>query len=192
MKKSTYEEKNRNSSYRIAILDKEGREIDYSAIDQEDIKNSIKNFYEEQGLNLPYFRRRLPTTRRSLTHKFDIVGHEGYLIVGFYEDGRPGELFITMAKEGSTLGGMMDAYGTAISLCLQSGIPLKDLAKKFLHSRFEPNGYTNNPEIPIANSIVDYIFRWLGKKFLTEEEQKEVGILNGGLEEKLEELTKKK
>ncbi|MEI6789025.1 MAG: vitamin B12-dependent ribonucleotide reductase [bacterium] len=111
------------------------------------------------------FRARMPATRRSITHKFQIAGHEGYMTVGLYEDGRPGELFITMAKEGSTVGGIMNAFGTAISLCLQYGVPLHALVSKFSHSRFEPSGYTNNPDIPIAKSLVDYIFRWLDITF---------------------------
>ena len=112
------------------------------------------------------FRRRMPATRQSITHKFDIAGHEGYLTVGIYdEDGAPGELFITMAKEGSTVGGTMDAFGTAISLCLQYGVPIQELCNKFAHSRFEPSGFTKNPDIPVAKSIVDYIFRWLAMTF---------------------------
>ena len=111
------------------------------------------------------FRRRMPHTRQSITHKFEVAGHEGYLTVGIYEDGRPGELFITMAKEGSTVGGMMDSFGTAISLCLQYGVPLSELVKKFAHSRFEPSGFTKNASIPMAKSIVDYIFRWLDQTF---------------------------
>ena len=111
-------------------------------------------------------RRRMPATRRSLTHKFDIAGHEGYLTVGLYDDNSPGELFITMAKEGSTVGGLMDTFGTAISLCLQYGVPLKTLVEKFAHTRFEPSGFTKNPDIPIAKSLTDYIFRWLAHAFL--------------------------
>ena len=111
-------------------------------------------------------RRRMPTTRQSITHKFDISGHEGYLTVGLYDDGQPGELFITMAKEGSTIGGLMDSFGTAISLCLQYGVPVKTLVEKFAHSRFEPSGFTKNPDIPIAKSLTDYIFRWMGHTFL--------------------------
>ncbi len=111
-------------------------------------------------------RRRLPNTRRSITHKFDIAGHEGYLTVGLYEDGSPGELFITMAKEGSTIGGIMDAFGTAISICLQYGVDVKTLANKFMHTRFEPSGFTKNPDIPMAKSLMDYIFRWLGLTFV--------------------------
>jgi len=111
-------------------------------------------------------RERLPHTRHSLTHKFDIQGHEGYINVGFYPDGRPGELFITMAKEGSTIGGLMDVLGTAISIGLQYGVPLGVFVNKFAHSRFEPAGFTKNPDIPIAKSIADYIFRWLGMEFI--------------------------
>lgn len=110
-------------------------------------------------------RERLPETRRSLTHKFSIAGHEGYIIVGFYNDGRPGELFINMAKEGSTIGGLMDAIGVLTSLALQYGVPLDTLVRKFEHSRFEPAGVTKNPEIPFAKSVVDYIFRWFGIQF---------------------------
>ncbi len=111
-------------------------------------------------------RERLPDTRQSVTHKFNVNGHEGYVTVGLYDDGRPGELFITMAKEGSTIGGLMDSFGTAVSMSLQYGVPLEVLVNKFSHSRFEPMGYTTNPEIRIAKSLVDYIFRWLGLKFL--------------------------
>ncbi len=122
-------------------------------------------------------RRRMPATRRSITHKFDIAGHEGYLTVGLYEDNTPGELFITMAKEGSTVGGLMDCFGTAISLCLQYGVPLRTLVEKFAHSRFEPSGFTKNPDIPIAKSLTDYIFRWIGQTFL--DPRDEHGIANG-------------
>ena len=113
-------------------------------------------------------RHRLPATRPSITHKFDVANHEGYLNVGLYEDGTPGELFITMSKEGSTVGGMMDAFATSISLCLQYGVPLEALVKKFTHQRFEPSGMTANRDIPFAKSIVDYVFRWLGLTFLEE------------------------
>jgi ribonucleoside-diphosphate reductase alpha chain len=111
-------------------------------------------------------RERLPDTRRSITHKFDIQGHEGYLTVGFFADGRPGELFITMAKEGSTIGGLMDTIGTLVSMGLQYGVPLEVFVNKFAHSRFEPAGFTRNPDIPIAKSVTDYIFRWLGIHFV--------------------------
>jgi ribonucleoside-diphosphate reductase alpha chain len=111
-------------------------------------------------------RRKMPETRHSLTHKFDIAGHEGYLTVGLYEDGKPGELFITMAKEGSTIGGLMDSFGTAVSMGLQYGVPLRVLVNKFIHSRFEPSGFTRNAEIRHAKSLVDYIARWLGNNFV--------------------------
>ena len=111
-------------------------------------------------------RRRLPATRNSLTHKFSVGGHEGYITVGLFEDGTPGELFISMAKEGSTIGGLMDVIGTETSMGLQYGVPLEVLVEKFSHSRFEPSGWTPNPDIPNAKSVVDYIFRWLGIQFL--------------------------
>lgn len=115
-------------------------------------------------------RRRLPDERKAITHKFSVAGHEGYLTVGLYEDGTPGEIFITMSKEGSTISGLMDAFATSISLALQYGVPLRVLVDKFSHMRFEPSGFTNNKDIPIAKSICDYIFRWLGKKFLPNNE----------------------
>ncbi len=111
-------------------------------------------------------RERLRDTRRSVTHKFSVGGHEGYITVGLYDDGRPGELFITMAKEGSTIGGLMDAFGTAVSMSLQYGVPLEVYVKKFSHTRFEPWGYTKNADIPVAKSLVDYLFRWMGTQFI--------------------------
>src|SRR5881296_774174 len=122
-------------------------------------------------------RRKLPDERKAVTHKFDIAGHEGYLTVGLYEDGTPGELFVTMAKEGSTISGLMDAFATQTSYALQFGVPLKFMVDKFSHMRFEPSGFTKNKEIPIAKSIVDYIFRWMASHFLPEEEQDEVGVI---------------
>jgi ribonucleoside-diphosphate reductase alpha chain len=121
-------------------------------------------------------RRRLPDERNSITHKFDIGGHEGYITVGLYDDGQPGELFLTMAKEGSTISGFADAFAQAISYALQYGVPLQDLVDKFSHARFEPSGMTRNPEIRFAKSIVDYIFRWLAAKFLTEEAKFNAGV----------------
>ena len=114
-------------------------------------------------------RRRLPDERQSITHKFSVAGHDGYLTVGMYDDGTPGEIFVRMAKQGSVVSGLMDTVATAISVSLQYGVPLKVLVDKFSHSRFEPSGFTNNPQIPIAKSIVDYIFRWLGHKFMKSE-----------------------
>jgi ribonucleoside-diphosphate reductase alpha chain len=112
-------------------------------------------------------RHRLPGERQSLTHKFNIGGHEGYITVGMYKDGIPGELFIRMAKEGSTVSGLMDSFATAVSLALQHGVPLKLLCEKFQHTRFEPSGFTGNQEIPIAKSVMDYIFRWLEIRFVS-------------------------
>jgi ribonucleoside-diphosphate reductase alpha chain len=121
-------------------------------------------------------RRRLPDERRSITHKFDIAGHEGYITVGLYEEGQPGELFLTMAKEGSTISGFADAFAQAISYALQYGVPLQDLVDKFSHVRFEPAGMTKNPDVRFAKSIVDYIFRWLAVKFLSPEAQYAAGV----------------
>ena len=111
-------------------------------------------------------RHRMPDTRMSLTHRFEIAGHEGYITVGLYEDGQPGELFITMSKEGSTIGGLMDTVGTLTSIALQYGVPLESLVKKFAYQRFEPSGFTKNPDIRNATSITDYVFRYLGCQFI--------------------------
>ncbi len=121
-------------------------------------------------------RRKLPDERHAITHKFQIAGHEGYITVGMYEDGKPGEIFLVMAKEGSTISGLMDAFATSISMALQYGVPLEALVEKFSHVRFEPSGFTKNPEIPYAKSITDYIFRWLASKFLSAEHQEAVGV----------------
>ena len=123
-------------------------------------------------------RRRLPAERTALTHKFEIAGHEGYITVGLYADGQPGEIFLKMAKEGSTISGLMDTLATSVSLALQYGVPLKDVVHKFAHVRFEPSGFTGNPEIPIAKSLVDYIFRWLGSRFLPEEDKASLGLID--------------
>jgi ribonucleoside-diphosphate reductase alpha chain len=128
-------------------------------------------------------RRKLPDERRSITHKFDIAGHEGYITAGMYEDGQPGEIFITMSKEGSTISGLMDSFATAISMALQYGVPLRVLVDKFSHMRFEPSGFTKNPDIPMAKSIMDYIFRWLATKFLDGDAQQEIGIVKQESEE---------
>jgi ribonucleoside-diphosphate reductase alpha chain len=121
-------------------------------------------------------RRKLPDERHAITHKFSIAGHEGYITVGMYEDGKPGEIFLVMAKEGSTISGLMDAFATSISMALQYGVPLEALVEKFSHVRFEPSGFTKNPEIPYAKSITDYIFRYLASKFLSAEHQEAVGV----------------
>ncbi|HYG21275.1 MAG TPA: vitamin B12-dependent ribonucleotide reductase [Verrucomicrobiae bacterium] len=123
----------------------------------------VAKYREASGKPL---RRRLAETRPAITHKFDIAGHEGYLTVGLFEDGNPGELFITMAKEGSTIGGLMDGIGTLTSMALQYGVPLDALVKKFAHQRFEPSGFTKNPEIRNASSITDYVFRWMALQFI--------------------------
>src|SRR5579872_6395578 len=128
---------------------------------------------EEQDLNAPprAVRHRLPDERMSVTHKFDVGGHEGYIIVGLYPDGEPGEIFITMAKEGSTVSGLMDSFACAVSIALQHGVPLKLLCEKFAHTRFEPSGWSKTPDIGFAKSIMDYIFRWLQLRFLTGQQQ---------------------
>lgn len=121
-------------------------------------------------------RRRLPDERQALTHKFRIAGYKGYLTVGLFENGKPGEIFITMSKQGSVISGLMDAFATAVSISLQYGVPLSTLVKKFSNSRFEPSGLTSNPQIRLAKSFVDYIFRYLGLKYLSQEEQSQLGI----------------
>jgi ribonucleoside-diphosphate reductase alpha chain len=123
-------------------------------------------------------RRKLPDERHALTHKFDIAGHEGYVTVGLFEDGMPGEIFLVMAKEGSTISGFADAFAQAISYALQYGVPLQDLVDKFSHVRFEPSGMTRNPDVRFAKSIVDYIFRWMAAKFLSPEAQFRAGVNN--------------
>jgi ribonucleoside-diphosphate reductase alpha chain len=127
------------------------------------LQAEIQRLETETGQPL---RRRLPDTRSSITHKFDIAGHEGYLTVGLFENGLPGELFITMSKEGSTIGGLMDGIGTLTSMALQYGVPLEALVKKFAYQRFEPSGFTRNAEIRNASSITDYVFRWLALQFV--------------------------
>jgi ribonucleoside-diphosphate reductase alpha chain len=123
-------------------------------------------------------RKRMPRERQSITHKFSIGGHEGYITAGMYEDGSVGEIFLTdIGKEGSTLRGMMNSFATAISIALQYGVPLETLVQKFSYMRFEPEGITNNPEIPFAKSMPDYIMRWLGSRWLDVDTQEELGIL---------------
>jgi ribonucleoside-diphosphate reductase alpha chain len=145
--------------------------------------STSKDKIEEAPLPLPIAipearpaRRKLPDERHAITHKFSIAGHEGYITVGMYEDGKPGEIFLVMAKEGSTISGLMDAFATSISIALQYGVPLEALVEKFSHVRFEPSGFTKNSEIPYAKSITDYIFRWLASKFLSADHQAAVGV----------------
>ena len=139
-------------------------------VEREDFQKRVLELEEDLAtlrgrLDQP-MRHRMSDTRMSLTHKFEIAGHEGYITVGLYEDGQPGELFIHMAKEGSTIGGLMDTVGTLTSVALQYGVPLESLVKKFAYQRFEPSGFTKNPDIRNATSITDYVFRWLGCQFI--------------------------
>ncbi len=136
-----------------------------------------KSGLEQLGVTPTAVRRKLPDERESITHKFSIGGHEGYITVGKYEDGTPGEIFITMAKEGSTISGLMDSFATMTSMALQHGVPLQLLVDKFTHLRFEPSGFTRNPEIPMAKSIMDYIFKWLAIKFLSRDAQEHAGVI---------------
>jgi ribonucleoside-diphosphate reductase alpha chain len=124
---------------------------------------------EQRDLFARAQRRKLPDERKSITHKFSVGGHEGYIIVGMYEEGVPGEIFIKMAKEGSTLSGFMDGLALSISIGLQYGVPLKALVDKLMNTRFEPSGFTENPSIRYSSSVLDYIARWLGGKFLSSE-----------------------
>jgi ribonucleoside-diphosphate reductase alpha chain len=123
--------------------------------------------HEEREVFARAQRERLPAERRSITHRFEVGGHEGYIIVGMYDDGRPGEVFIKMAKEGSTLSGVMDGLALSLSIGLQYGVPLTALVDKLTSTRFEPSGFTQNPEIRYASSVLDYIARWLGGKFIS-------------------------
>ena len=132
---------------------------------------AVVEVVDEQAAPPRAVRHRLPDERLSITHKFNVGGHEGYLTVGLYKDGMPGEIFITMAKEGSTVSGLMDSFACAVSIGLQHGVPLKLLCEKFAHTRFEPSGWSGNPDIGFAKSIMDYIFRWLQLRFLTGQQQ---------------------
>ena len=149
----------------VAIYRDGSKRLQPVSTDKHKDEKSIAKAAEAKALAKP-FRHRLPETRHSITHKFTVAGHEGYLTVGLYEDGQPGELFITMAKEGSTVGGLMDVIGTCTSMSLQYGVPLITLVDKFRHARFEPAGMTANRDIPFAKSIIDYIFCWLGCQFI--------------------------
>lgn len=158
--------------------DEKPEEVAEAVAIPETIASEVKTIVVNKPL-----RRKLPDERNALTHKFSIAGHEGYITVGMYPEGTPGEIFLTMSKEGSTISGLMDSFATAISLALQYGVPLQTLVDKFAHSRFEPSGITNNPDIRFAKSIMDYIFRYLGSKFLSrvpEESQPTLSNGNGG------------
>jgi ribonucleoside-diphosphate reductase alpha chain len=122
-------------------------------------------------------RRRLPDDRAALTHKFSVGGQEGYITVGLYEDGSPGEIFVKMSKQGSTVSGLMDSVAIAWSMALQHGVPVESLISKYIDHRFEPSGFTGNPRIPMARSVVDYLARWMASKFLSEDDQRLAGVL---------------
>ena len=156
---------------------KDGDAADVEATNEEVEKLRAQLAKAQAEAALPH-RRRLPAERSAVTHKFDISGHEGYITVGLYPDGQPGEIFLKMAKEGSTVSGLMDSFATTVSVALQYGVPLKDLVNKFAHVRFEPSGFTGNQEIPIAKSIIDYIFRWLGSRFLSPEDKVNLGLID--------------
>ena len=143
-----------------------------AAVVTESASAPMANVIEDRKLR----RRRLSDERKSITHKFNVGSHEGYITVGLYDDGTPGEIFLSMSKEGSVISGLMDSFATSISIGLQYGVPLDVLVNKFVHMRFEPSGYTSNPQIRIAKSLTDYVFRWLALKFLSREAQLAVGI----------------
>src|SRR3954453_9380678 len=157
-----------------------GKKKDSDAVsaDSEVVEQLRKQLAAAQAEAAKPHRRRLPSERTAVTHKFDIAGHEGYITVGLYPDGQPGEIFLKMAKEGSTVSGLMDTFATTVSVALQYGVPLRDLVNKFAHVRFEPSGFTGNAEIPIAKSIVDYIFRWLGSRFLGPDDKATLGLVD--------------
>jgi ribonucleoside-diphosphate reductase alpha chain len=153
-----------------------GRKKDGDTIESETVAQLRAQLAAAQVEAIKPHRRRLPSERAAVTHKFEIAGHEGYITVGLYPEGQPGEIFLKMAKEGSTVSGLMDTFATSVSLALQYGVPLRDLVNKFAHVRFEPSGFTGNSEIPIAKSIVDYIFRWLGARFLAADDKAGLGL----------------
>jgi ribonucleoside-diphosphate reductase alpha chain len=144
---------------------------DTAVVEQENPKEhqSVAEAPEQRDLFARAQRRKLPDERKSITHKFSVGGHEGYIIVGMYEEGAPGEIFIKMAKEGSTLSGFMDGLALSISIGLQYGVPIRALVDKLTNTRFEPSGFTENPSIRYASSVLDYIAWWLGGKFLSAE-----------------------
>src|SRR6267378_1535968 len=135
-------------------------------VEKEEIKPAGTETPEQKDLFVRAQRRKLPDERKSITHKFSIGGHQGYIIVGMYDEGTPGEVFIKMAKEGSTLSGFMDGLALSISVGLQYGVPLKAIVDKLTNTRFEPSGFTENPNIRYSSSVLDYIARWLGGKLI--------------------------
>jgi ribonucleoside-diphosphate reductase alpha chain len=168
----------RDGSKRSQPLSTGKKKDEGSAADQEAIESLRRQLAAAQVEATKPHRHRLPAERAAVTHKFDIAGHEGYITVGLYPDGQPGEIFLKMAKEGSTVSGLMDSFATSVSMALQYGVPLRDLVNKFAHVRFEPSGFTGNQEIPIAKSIVDYIFRWLGSRFLSADDKAGLGLID--------------
>jgi len=168
----------RDGSKRSQPLSTGKKKDEGSAADKDTIESLRKQLAAAQVEATRPHRRRLPSERTAITHKFEIAGHEGYITVGLYPDGQPGEIFLKMAKEGSTISGLMDTLATSVSLALQYGVPLKDVVNKFAHVRFEPSGFTGNAEIPIAKSLVDYIFRWLGSRFLAPEDRVSLGLID--------------
>jgi len=168
----------RDGSKRSQPLSTGKKKDEGTAEDRETIEGLRRQLAAAQVEATRPHRRRLPAERTAITHKFEISGHEGYITVGLYPDGQPGEIFLKMAKEGSTISGLMDTLATSVSLALQYGVPLKDVVNKFAHVRFEPSGFTGNPEIPIAKSLVDYIFRWLGSRFLPGDEKGALGLID--------------
>ena len=173
---AVYRDNSKRSQPLMTSKKKDGDTVASDAADSEVIEKLRKQLANAQvEAALPH-RRRLPAERAAITHRFDIAGHEGYITVGLYPDGQPGEIFLKMAKEGSTVSGLMDTFATTVSVALQYGVPLRDLINKFAHVRFEPSGFTGNQEIPIAKSSVDYIFRWLGSRFLSPEDKASLGL----------------
>jgi ribonucleoside-diphosphate reductase alpha chain len=165
---------------RTSVKEEKKEEVKTAAPEQqaviEDLRQQLEDALAKPKVEYRPLRRRLPDERRSVTHKFSVAGHEGYITVGLYDDGKPGEMFIRMAKGGSVISGLIDAFACTTSIALQYGVPLKVLVNKFVHLRFEPSGFTSNPNIRIAKSIIDYLFRWLAFKFLPVEDQLAVGV----------------
>ncbi len=158
--------------------DTKDTKVTKGAKDTDDTKQVVEAAVAAAVASRTPVRRKLPDERQAITHKFDIAGHEGYITVGLFENGQPGEIFLVMAKEGSTISGFADAFAQAISYALQYGVPLQALVDKFSHVRFEPSGMTRNPDVRFAKSIVDYIFRWMASKFLSPEAQYVAGVNN--------------
>jgi ribonucleoside-diphosphate reductase alpha chain len=161
----------RDNSKRIQPLEtterRDGKKVDEAEVEPGTTSSVDLPTIIDNAPGPPAYRRhRMPDDRNAITHKFSIAEHEGYLTVGQFDNGQPGEMFIHISKEGSTVSGLMDAVGVLTSMALQSGVPLETLVKKFSHTRFEPSGWTGNPEIAFANSILDYVFRWTGNRFL--------------------------